>query len=339
MEKLNDKVSALVAAQLSDWETAGRNYDALNRIRTKQVDFGTFRMEVQFNPDRARSTTARTDNQSIAERPCFLCRAKRSPEQSAILSDGYEILVNPYPIFPLHLTLPHTRHIPQRIIGHFTDLLSFAHDLPGFTLFYNGAECGASAPDHFHFQAAGQGRMPIEQEVKTRTEREILYKAGDTTIWSMEEYLRPAIVVESPDPAQSAALAETIMHCLDIREDSIGQHPADTTIFDKTGQASKKTELEPKVNVLCFFDGIYRLIIFPRTAHRPHQYFAEGEQQILFSPGAADMAGLIVTVRETDFDRMSAELLSDLFRQLVPSDLPWQHIKECIRKCLTQNPK
>ncbi len=162
---LNEQSKALIRQQTNNWQLAANNYFALNKVETRTFDFGHFKILAQFNPERIRSSAAKTDDKSIAKRPCFLCIENLPPEQKGILfQNKYLILINPYPIFTEHLTISSLEHIPQQILPHFSDLLDLSKKLHGFTLFYNGPKCGASAPDHFHFQAGIKGIMPVEQE-------------------------------------------------------------------------------------------------------------------------------------------------------------------------------
>ncbi|MGC9355923.1 MAG: DUF4922 domain-containing protein, partial [Mariniphaga sp.] len=153
-ENLNEQAKTLVAQQKAAWEMASKNYAALKSVQTRTFDFGHFEIVVQFNPERIRSSAAKTDTKSIAERPCFLCLKNLPPEQKGIpFGEDYLILTNPFPIFQTHLTIPHLHHTSQQITGFFPDMLRLSRKLNGFTVFYNGPQTGASAPDHFHFQA------------------------------------------------------------------------------------------------------------------------------------------------------------------------------------------
>jgi len=158
-------VSRLFEEQLANWELARKNYQALKQVKTKTLFVDGCEYKVQFNPERLNSSAAKVDAQSIRERKCFLCAENRPSEQKGILfNERYTILVNPYPIFPRHLTIPAIEHTPQRIKNRLGDMLDLARQLDDYTVFYNGPECGASAPDHFHFQAGSKGFLPIEKE-------------------------------------------------------------------------------------------------------------------------------------------------------------------------------
>jgi ATP adenylyltransferase/5',5'''-P-1,P-4-tetraphosphate phosphorylase II len=162
---MNEEVVQLFQQQLIGWELAKNNYQVLQQAKVKTFDVGGYRYLVQFNPARMVSSSAKVDAQSIRERKCFLCAENRPAEQKGIIFDGrYEILVNPFPIFPRHLTIPSLDHTPQQIISRFGDMLDLAQQLDDYIILYNGPKCGASAPDHFHFQAGNKGFLPIEND-------------------------------------------------------------------------------------------------------------------------------------------------------------------------------
>jgi ATP adenylyltransferase/5',5'''-P-1,P-4-tetraphosphate phosphorylase II len=162
---LKEAVKALFEEQLSTWELAKKNYAALSRMKMKTFEIAHCEYRVQFNPERITSSSAKVDVPSIRERKCFLCLNHLPPEQKGIsFNDRYTILVNPYPIFPQHLTIPEISHTPQRILPHLEDMFDLSKQLDDYILFYNGPGCGASAPDHFHFQAGNKGFLPVEKD-------------------------------------------------------------------------------------------------------------------------------------------------------------------------------
>ena len=191
---ISQKARQLIREQITEWPLAGKNYLGLNKVRTRSIQFDGFEMLVQFNPERIRSSAAKVDVKSIEARPCFLCTGNLPPEQRAVpVLDDYQILVNPFPIFPEHLTIPHKNHIDQRIEGRFGDLLQLARVLDDFVVFYNGPKCGASAPDHFHFQAGIKGFMPIEKDFMEGIEKEIIGQFNGVNIINWKNYLRRTI--------------------------------------------------------------------------------------------------------------------------------------------------
>ena len=186
---LKNKVNRLFEDQLSHWELASNNYKDLEQVKIKTLDVDGCRYKVQFNPARIASSAAKVDSQSIRERKCFLCGENRPPEQKGIPFKGrYMILINPYPVFPRHLTVPASEHTPQLIASRFGDMLDLARQLDDYVVFYNGPKCGASAPDHFHFQAGNKGFLPIENarnwknaiRIESENKREMLARFQQT---------------------------------------------------------------------------------------------------------------------------------------------------------------
>ncbi|MDR0233117.1 MAG: DUF4922 domain-containing protein [Dysgonamonadaceae bacterium] len=160
---MKDKVNQLFQEQLNNWELAKNNYKALEQVKEKTLDVNGHRYKVQFNPVRIISSAAKVDPKSIQERKCFLCSENLPAEQKGIsFKENYILLVNPFPIFPRHLTIPAKEHTPQLIASRFEDMLDLAQQLDDYIVFYNGPKCGASAPDHFHFQAGNKKFLPIE---------------------------------------------------------------------------------------------------------------------------------------------------------------------------------
>lgn len=158
-----DDIDRLVEDQLRDWEEVRLRTMSLRDVKVKDVTVDGVPWRAQFNPARVVSTGAKVDKASIAARPCFLCRDNRLQCQHVHQWGNYEILVNPFPIFPGHLTIASCRHEPQSVNGHVGDMLRLACELEGYTVFYNGPQCGASAPDHLHFQAVPSEYMPLDR--------------------------------------------------------------------------------------------------------------------------------------------------------------------------------
>lgn len=289
---------------------AANNYKDLEKVQTRTLAFEQCQFQVTFNPGRIRSTAAKTDTRSIQERACFLCGANRPKEQKGIeWANRYTILINPFPIFKHHLTLPDNRHTAQELDAErVNDLLTLSRSLPGFTFFYNGPKCGASAPDHFHFQAGERNYMPVEKEIKE--EREKLFETEELSVYAKNNYIRQLLVVESNCQAKAVA---AVMQIREIIGQVVPQEP------------------EPMLNMLVFHeDDNWKICLFPRRAHRPSQYFEEGEQKIVFSPGAVDFGGVIILPREEDFKKLTKASLSDMFCQVSFSETQFHALKEKI---------
>ncbi len=308
---MRESLDAFFTSQLKDWNLLAENYDGLSRAVIKTINMGGFQMQVQFNPERIHSSAAKVDIQSIKERKCFLCK-ENLPSQQKRLSypPDYLVLVNPYPIFPKHFTIVCDHHTDQLIEGRISDILSLARDMDDFVVFYNGPESGASAPDHFHFQAGTKGIMEIEKDFSDYSGKSLLRREENGAMYEMQHYLRKTLVLKSEDSQWIIDQFENIFRQL------------------KKIQPEKK---EPMLNFMASFNGkSWTLFLFPRIKHRPSQYFEEGEKQILFSPGAVDFGGLLITPREEDFYQLDKTLITDMFSQITYTDEMWTNLLHMI---------
>lgn len=299
MQNRSNEAKELLAAQLRDWGLAANNFAGLQQVKVKSFDFDACQYKVQFNPARIVSSAAKVDKQSIEQRKCFLCAENRPAEQTHVDLGKYWLLVNPFPIFPQHFTIPEKIHCPQLIRERMADMLDIAAVLPHFTLFYNGPKCGASAPDHFHFQAGNKGFMPLEKEVTIlkQTHAEVL-PVLQSNAWAIDDKVRRFIVLESNEPQKLLADFELLHAALEA--------------FQNEG------EDEPMLNILAGYEqGIWQLIIFPRYKHRPTQYFEEGEKNILLSPASVDLGGVLITPLEKDFSKISKTDIADMMAQVL----------------------
>lgn len=295
----SEKALELLRGQLADWETAGDNYRALSRVRVKEFDFDTCRVNVQFNPARIASSSAKVDAKSLKERKCFLCPANLPAVQKGLpFGNDYQVLVNPFPIFPEHFTIPVLGHEDQRILPRFGDMLDLAKALDRFTIFYNGPKCGASAPDHAHFQAGNKGFLLIEKEWKA-VEQELIYMKPKLSLYVLRNYLRNVLVIESEDKDEAARAFEKIYGLLEI----------------------KPGEEEPMLNLLTWYeDGWWVTCVFPREKHRPDCYSAEGDANILLSPASVDMGGVFITPQEKDFEKITANDIRSILKEVCIDD-------------------
>lgn len=294
-------INDLFEEQLQHWKMAGDNYAALNQVREKsfRMEDGTIR--VQFNPSRIVSSAAKVDPASIRRRACFLCAENRPPEQRGVsFLDQYTLLVNPFPIFPFHLTIPDWHHTPQRIQGRIGDMLALADALTDSVIFYNGPKCGASAPDHMHFQAGNKGFLPWEREWETYP-KAVLRRTDSYALWKVQADGRFAWVLKTTDKQSAVRLFDEIYASLN-----------NTT-----------PEEEPMMNLLAWYtDGHWVLTIFPRKKHRPTCFSAMGEEQLTISPASVDLGGVFITPIEKDFEKINAEHIRTILEEvcLCPSD-------------------
>lgn len=304
---ISEQARQLIKDQQDEWELARKNYAGLKKVKTRKLAFDGFDMVVQFNPERIRSSAAKVDIKSIEARPCFLCQQNLPKEQRGIqVMDNYMILVNPFPIFPEHLTIPHINHIDQLIEDKFGDMLELAKILDNFTVFYNGPKCGASAPDHFHFQAGIKRFMPIERDHRNGSFFHYSKSVNGVEVIKWTDYIRTILTFSGRDKSQITSLFNTLFTELK------GLQPDET---------------EPMLNILASFEGSrWTVHVFPRKLHRPRQYFEEGDKQIVLSPASVDMGGVLITPREEDYQKLSMGDAQDIFEQVCMDDEQFEEI-------------
>lgn len=303
---MQQKVNRLFQEQLKAWPLLGENWKHLDETLLKSFDFKGTRIRVQFNPRRITSSAARVDRASIEKRPCFLCPSNRPSEETWVsYGDDYEIMCNPFPIFRKHYTITKLDHSPQTIDSEFPRLLDLAKDLPELVIFYNAPGCGASAPDHMHFQAGNRGFLPIENELKSLMEKygKSLYKSADRKLSAVDDGLRRFLVLESAS-----------------------KEPIELFFTKISAFLKELVEGEPMLNILAYFHEKWQILVFPREKHRPWQYFAEGSDNILLSPASVDMGGVMITPLEKDYLKIRKEDLADIFSQIGPSDLNFDRL-------------
>jgi hypothetical protein len=297
------KAHALLEQQKGVWDLLRTGYETLRTVRTRVFDFSGFNVKVQFNPGRMTSTVAKVDATSIKERKCFLCTENLPPAQRGIPCDGdYFVLCNPFPIFPEHFTISCLRHAPQLIRESFAAFLKLTRDLGArYMVLYNGPRCGASAPDHLHFQAGNRTLVPLDGEfdaMKAAHARP-LFASDRLRAWSIEDGLRRFITFESPDAAAWL--------------------PAFGAFYEAI-QAGGPAGEEPMMNLLGFHtDGSWRIHLFPRAKHRPAFYFKEGAEKLLISPAAVELGGICTTPREEDFEKVTREHLVEMYQEVCVS--------------------
>ncbi|NUN69712.1 MAG: DUF4922 domain-containing protein [Bacteroidetes bacterium] len=291
----------LYEAQQRQWPMLQDGVEALKNVRVRTVDCNGFSVRLQFNPKRIVSTGAKVDAAAIRERKCFLCSAHLPAEQQGILvREKFLILCNPMPIFPEHFTIAHVDHIPQSIEESILTFLTMAKELsPRYSVFYNGPKCGASAPDHLHFQASPFGAIPAEKELPSYLRQ--MKESGGVTVSSAEGYGRSVLVL-SGNGEQQMELA-----------------------FLRLTSAMRRvtgTNDEPMMNVLgSYADGRWTVTVFLRSKHRPDVYFREGEEKVLISPASVDIGGLVVTPMEKDFLRADSSMIESIFHEIsIPQD-------------------
>jgi hypothetical protein len=297
----SQRIEDLFTSQLRDWELAGVNYSLLSKVRTKRLVLKGFELLAQFNPERMRSSAAKVDSKSIEARPCFLCSMNRPAVQKGVgFEDDLTILINPFPIFNRHLTIPSEKHVDQRIGTNFLSMLNLAEKLPGFLIFYNGPECGASAPDHFHFQAGNRGFLPVESDFASGRLAEKIYCENGIELWHWRNYLRGIMTIKGSASADLVFIFNN---------------------FYRKFSQIQPDKPEPMVNILAYYqDGFWIVHIIPRKIHRPVQFFEKGEKQLLLSPASVDLGGVIILPREEDFLKITENDVRDIFEQVCLTD-------------------
>ncbi len=300
----NDYANAaklLLQIQINEWDKLDDGYKNLSSLKTKSYKFDSYKIKIQFNAGRIYSTSAKVDLDSIKNRSCFLCEKNLPEEQKGIkLLENYLLLCNPYPVFPEHFTIVTANHKPQEISSSFSDFIMLSKLLSdNYTIIYNGPQCGASAPDHLHFQAGTKYFMPIENDFNS-----IKNEFGDTVLDNeqliltvVDDGLRRFISLESND---DRILQKAFNNFYDIYNE----------LNNNNG--------EPMMNLICNYEEEFgwRVIIFLRSKHRPSYYYLEGENQIMLSPAAIDLGGVCIVPLEKDFYKIDKDLLQSIFNEV-----------------------
>lgn len=287
------EATELIEKQRSCWPEYDERIKQLESVQTKQFSIGNCKIIAQHNPARVVSTGAKVDKQSIKERKCFLCAENRPSQQIGLeILPNYTLLVNPFPILKGHYTIVCNKHSEQKIYDRLPDMLKMAELMPNHMFLYNGPCCGASAPDHMHFQAVLKGQMPFEEECKTL----------------------PNITLSDNRDGQMIAIQGLGRKCIILQSHRIDMV---TSFFHQMfHQLPKNGNEEPMMNLFACKEGdTFKLFLFSRKAHRPSQYFSEGDNWMI-SPGAIDMGGVLVLPRCEDFNRINEAIIADVYSQV-----------------------
>ena len=308
---MNKAINNLLLEQTATWETARNNYAALSGVQVKELSVNGIPYKVQFNPARIVSSGAKVDAKSIQERKCFLCPANLPPAQKGVLfKEHYNILVNPFPIFPRHLTIPETEHVDQRIAARFGDMLDLAQALTEYTIFYNGPRCGASAPDHAHFQAGNKDFLPIEQDWREQVAGKVI-NDEKASLFYLNDAPRTTLVIEAAEKRAAMKLFDIVYHSMTV----------------------KPGEEEPMMNVLAMYEHFKWIVfIFPRALHRPACYTAQGEANLLSSPASVDLGGVFITPVEKDFVKITAKDIAQILSEVCLSEADFDRLKQRIKE-------
>ena len=290
----DSSISRFFNRQLEKWDDARHRFRDLKHVETKKL---SEEVRLQFNPARIVSTGAKIDKKTLGERPCFLCDKNRPKEQmSQQIDERFHLLVNPFPILPVHFTIPARKHQPQAIYKNYGEMHRFLSLHSELMVFYNGPKCGASAPDHLHFQAGTSGILPLQANWQrlSRNLTDVISLNDEEKIAVVRDFIVPAFVIISKSEESDETLFHRLYKSMPMRGD----------------------ETEPMMNIIAWRKGDeYISVVIPREKHRPDAYFAKGDAQVMVSPGALDMSGLIITPREEDFHKLTEESATTILQE------------------------
>ena len=290
----DSSISRFFNRQLEVWADARHRFRDLKHVETRQL---SDQLKLQWNPARIVSTGAKIDKKTLGERPCFLCDKNRPKEQmSKQIDEKFHLLVNPFPILPVHFTIPARKHQPQLIYKNYGEMHRFISLHSDLMVFYNGPKCGASAPDHLHFQAGTNGILPLQANWQrlSRNLTDVISLNDEEKIAVVRDFLVPAFVIISKSAESDEALFRRLYKAMPQRGD----------------------ETEPMMNIISWRKGEeFIRVVIPREKHRPEAYFVEGDAQFVVSLGALDMSGLIITPREEDFRKLTEEKALSLLQE------------------------
>lgn len=344
----NEMIRKFVRDQLSLWPLAAGNFRDLKHCESRDALIGGLKVKLQHNPARVISSAAKLDAASIKARRCFLCEANRPPQQKFLNFSGrkgreYHILLNPYPIFPSHLVIARKDHTPQSIWHHFVDMLDLTHHYTDYTFFYNGPHSGASAPDHFHFQACPRALMPLEKDIdrllgslvslpsdggvpngeetaqipaSLSGDLEYISSIQEAQLFHYKHFARGVFALRSRTSKSMAKLFYRLLDCAPVPK---GQtEPLFNLIawYAPTGASARR----PKGYTHGLAEFEYRAIVVLRSCHRSHHYFSEGEDHLTMSPGCADMGGMFIVPSAEDYAKISEGLLSEMLSEVTVSE-------------------
>ena len=279
-----------IDAQLAEWPVARENYQSFGKTERRSMQLGDLVIGLQHNPARIVSTAAKTDAKTLSERTCFLCKKNRPKQQIGIdIAEDWELLLNPYPIFPTHFTIVSKKHQPQD--GLPLDMVTMAEKLPGHTVFFNGKRAGASCPDHLHCQAVKTNELPLMLLIEKRHSLESGRVATPKSL-NLDMPFEFVSVIITPDLDGMSQLANI--------ENTIG----------------KKYIEEGNINAFVWIDGkgLLRFCVIPRNMHRPSCYGVDAGQHLI-SPGCIDMAGVIKAPLKKDYETLTERDIREIYRE------------------------
>jgi hypothetical protein len=318
-EEYADAMKVLLRHQRLDWDLLRDSYEALNNQQIREFEFDGFKIKAQHNPGRIYSTSAKVDEETINKRKCFLCNENRPSEQKAIpYKKDFLIICNPHPIFPEHFTIPLSKHFPQRVKNYFSTLLSLTKDLSEYySIIYNGPKCGASAPDHFHFQAGTKYFLPMEDDVK-KIKAEYAVTLSEDLAFSVtanDDGLRRFILIEGKKERDVLWALESLYKAYEL--------------ISKAGD-------EPMFNILSIYKDKkgWEVFVYPRSKHRPSLYYLDEDEKILLSPGTIDLSGVCVVPIEKHFEKLTKDHIVKIFREVSLGKEEFEFLKSSLERKL-----
>ena len=309
---LFQRIIDMFSRELEAHGRAFLNYEALAQVEVKDMTIDGFPAKLFFNPARVRSVMADVSPEALQKRACFLCPDGLEPLQLTTIWDSptgqtYFIRVNPFPIFNHHFTISSAIHERQTFAPHMESMLHLAEAMPEMSIFYNGPMCGASAPDHMHFQAVPRHSMPIEEYFSTNYAN--------------------AVLVQESDLQSHLATLEKVLSMASIPENA-------SQTGSLTAGASHTEEWEPRWNIISWHEPAsspnsliaslpkFNTIVFFRRESRPQCFFAPENERILFSPGTVEMGGVGIVANRDSFDRITPEVLRSMIQEVADTLCP-----------------
>ena len=343
-KSLSDLCLELLSEQKNSWQELKDAYESLKYVREREVPCRGFSVRIQYNPGRIRSSLADVRENNVNERPCLLCLNNLPEDQKGIIyRKAYLILCNPAPVFSSHFTISHLHHCPQTIAENINTFLQLMADFGDrWAVLYNGSKCGASAPDHLHFQVIPSGQMPIEKEIREEKRLTMITLADGVLLYRARALGREIIILEGDDPIAVANVFKSFLVALkksllaDYHGQAHGNLSSEHCEREGVAPAAWLTEGatclradthrqtqapvvddEPMMNIAGFFDvGKWHLLIFPRAKHRPEVFFREGDARVVLSPAVIEMGGVLITPVEKDFERLDASFVEGIFGEV-----------------------
>ncbi len=318
----------LLAQQKKTWPLLRKGYQSIRRGSERHVSCKGFSVLLQHNPGRIQSTLAAVGELDIGSRPCFLCLHHLPDGQKGILyRSTYLILSNPMPVFPAHFTIAHVDHRPQAISAHINTLLQLMTDFgSGWTLLYNGPKCGASAPDHFHFQAVPSGRMPMEKEIEEKRKLTLITQSDDVALYLAKGMGREAVIIDGDSPTAVEAAFKAFLNAL---KRVLGAHEEPMInimgLYREDRGKAQGSRLKGKADSMdsslagrtdTYHGGTWRLVVFPRRKHRPDAFFRTGDARVAVSPAVVEMGGILVAPFARDFERLDAAAVEAIYKEV-----------------------